>query len=431
MGSIAVERELTALERGLAKARWRLLPLLGIGYLVAFMDRSNISYAAASMNRELHFSTYVYGLGAGLFFVSYAACEIPSNALMLRFGARRWLARILVTWGLLAGGMMLVRTVHEFYGMRLLLGCAEAGYFPGAMYYLSRWFPGRERARAVALFYISSPLGNTVMGALAGPLLGLNGRLGLRGWEWLFLVEAVPALALGAWMWKALPEGPESAGWLEADERAAIERALDEDAAGTHRGADAVLPTVLREPKVWAMGAFMFCMLLMFYAVGFFLPTILTELMGWTTGEAGRAIALMGVLAAAAMLLNARHSDRSGERRWHTVVPMLMIGVAMLVAGLHLRGAVAAVALLSFVVWNAALQGPMLAVATKVFPGKNTALAIATMNMCGISGGFVGPYVMGWLREVAGGYAWGLGVMSVPAVIAVGCMLWVTRGAES
>jgi ACS family tartrate transporter-like MFS transporter len=416
-----------ALASGLRKARWRLLPLLGIGYLVAYMDRANISFAAASMNRDLHFSTYVYGLGAGLFFVSYAACEIPSNALMLKFGARRWLARILVTWGLLAGAMMFVRTAHEFYGLRLVLGCAEAGYFPGVMYYLSTWFPGKERARAVALFYISAPLGGTVMGGLAGPLLALNGRLGLPGWQWLFLLEALPALVLGVWMWMALPEVPASATWLDEDEREAIESALDEDASGAHRGAKAVLATVLREPKVWALGVFMFCMLLIFYAVSFFLPTMLTELMGWTTGEAGRAIAVAGVLGAVSMVLNARHSDKSGERRWHTVIPMLMVGTVLLIAGVHLRGPVAGVALLSYMIWHSAMQGPMLAVATKVFPGKNTALAIATMNMCGISGGFVGPYVTGWMRGVTGGYAWGVGSLMVPAVIAAGCMVWVTR----
>jgi len=426
--SLIVDGEVSALSRALRKARWRLLPLLGIGYLVAYMDRANISFAASSMNHQLHFSSYVYGLGAGLFFLSYAACEIPSNALLLRFGARRWLARILLTWGLLAGAMVLVRTTHAFYGLRLLLGCAEAGYFPGVLYYLSLWFPSAQRARAIALFYISFPLSTVVMGAVAGPLLALDGRLGLRGWQWLFLLEALPAIVLGVWMWKALPDGPQSAKWLAEDEREAIEIALEPDVAGTNRSAAARLSAVLRAPKVWLMGVFMFCMLGMGYAVTFFLPTMLGELMGWTAGEAGRAIAVAGVGGAAAMVLNARHSDKTGERRWHTVLPMLMMGVAPLLAGIHLRGAVAGLALLSMVVWNGAMQGPMLSVATQVFRGKNRALAIATMNMCGICGGFVGPYWTGWMKGVTGGYAWGVGVLIVPAVIAAGCMLWVTRG---
>ena len=216
------------LESALRKARWRILPLLALGYLAAYTDRVNISFAAEPMNRDLHFSPYVYGLGAGLFFVSYALCEVPSNWLLLRFGARRWLARIMFTWGALAMAMVLVHSRTSFYGMRLLLGVAEAGYFPGAIYFLSLWFPAKERARAIGMFYVSLPLASVVMGAAAGALLRLDGRLGLHGWQWLFLVEGMPAVLLSVAIWFMLSERPRSAKWLLEEEREALEAELED-----------------------------------------------------------------------------------------------------------------------------------------------------------------------------------------------------------
>ena len=420
------------LEAALRKARWRLIPLLAVGYLIAYMDRSNISYAAESMNRQLHFSAHVYGLGAGLFFVSYALCEVPSNALLLRFGARRWLARILLTWGVLAAAMMLVRTAPSFYGVRLLLGCAEAGYFPGVIYYLSRWFPTPERARAISWFYISLPLSIVLMGLVAGSLLHLDGRLGLRGWQWLFLVEGLPAVLMSLWFWMALPDSPATAEWLSAEEREALRTELVRDSP--EHGSSADLKQVLLEPRVWVLGLFAFCMLGMNYAVSYFLPLMLNGIMHWSAEKTGYCIAAGGVAAAVAMVAGAAHSDRTGERRWHIVVPMLIGGglalLAALVAGRPGGALPAALAQLLFLVPYCAMQGPMLVMASKLCPGKNAALAVAVFNMCGICGGFVGPYWMGWMRELMGGYATGLGSLCVPSVVGAGCILWLTKGRE-
>src|SRR5579872_7532879 len=203
----------------LRKAGVRLISLIAIAYGVAYTDRVNISFAALQMNRDLHFSASAYGLGAGLFFLSYAACEIPSNLLLVRFGARRWIARIMITWGLLAMGMMLVKTPVQFYTVRFLLGMAEAGFFPGVVFYLSQWFPANVRARTISRFYVALPLSSVFMGGLAGVLLNLQGRLGLAGWQWLFLAEGLPAVILSFVFFFFLPNTPGDAAWLTTAER--------------------------------------------------------------------------------------------------------------------------------------------------------------------------------------------------------------------
>src|SRR5580700_11404338 len=226
-------------ESALRKASLRLLPVIGVGYGLSYMDRINISFASLQMNRELHFSASVYGFGAGMFFIGYALCEVPSNLALLRFGAKRWLARIMFTWGLLATSIMFVRTPLEFNIVRFLLGMAEAGFFPGVIYYLTLWFPAHMRARAVSRFYIALPLSSVLMGSLAGWLLGLGGKLGLAGWQWLFLVEGMPAVLFSFVILKMLPDGPAKAAWLTPEEKAWLQNQLKSDSEGAHLGHEA------------------------------------------------------------------------------------------------------------------------------------------------------------------------------------------------
>jgi MFS transporter, ACS family, tartrate transporter len=414
------------LTSALRKARWRLIPLLSVCYLVAYMDRINISFAAESMNRDLHFTPKIYGLGAGLFFLTYALCEIPSNRLLLRFGARRWMARIMLTWGLLAAVMILVKTPRGFYGLRMLLGMAEAGYFPGALFYLSLWFPKRERARAISLFYVALPISTVVMGGLAGSLLRLNGRLGLMGWQWLFLVEALPAIALSVVVWFALPDGPSKARWLETEECDALMTELRHAPPAGHVQSNAQdLRAALKSKYVWGFGLFFFCTLGSNYAVNFSLPILLKEATGWSPGRVGGLIAVVGLMGAASMIGNAVHSDRRGERMWHIVVPTLAMAFGLLAAGLHMGGWFAVGALAFAAVTNYAIQGPMLSVCSMVLPGDAAAVGIATINMCAIAGGFVGPYWMGWMREATGTYAVGIGGLFVPCLLAGLSILWL------
>jgi ACS family tartrate transporter-like MFS transporter len=428
----AVAMEVPALQRALVKARWRLIPLLSICYLVAYMDRANVSFAAETLNRDLGFSPEVYGLGAGIFFLSYAMAEIPSNRMLLRFGPRRWLARIMLTWGILAAAMLFIRGPWSWYGMRLLLGFAEAGYFPGAIFYLSQWFPAEQRARVISLFYIAFPLSNVVMGGLAGSLLGMNGKMGLAGWQWLFLIEGLPAVMLSAVIWFALPDGPRDAKWLSLEERGALAAELENDpvakrdaAAGGDHGRG--MWKALKSGPAWTIGLVFFFTLGSNYALSFSLPLILKELTGGNAGQVGYVVAGVGLVGAAAMLWNAAHSDKTGERKWHIALPAILMGASLLVAGLHLHGwgAVAALTVGSSAFF--AMQGPLLGLPTMILSGEAAAVAIAMLTMCGVAGGFVGPYWTGWMRETTGSYAAGLAALCVPCWLAAVCMLRLMR----
>jgi ACS family tartrate transporter-like MFS transporter len=409
------------------KASWRLLPLIAVGYGMAYMDRVNISFASLQMNRDLHFSATVYGLGAGFFFLSYAACEIPSNLLLLRFGARRWLARIMLTWGLLAAAMMFVRTPVEFYVLRFFLGMAEAGFFPGVIFYLMQWFPPEMRARAVSRFYVSLPLSSVVMGMLAGALLGLQGMLGLAGWQWLFLVEGLPSIALGVVFLFCLPDTPADAKWLAPEERDwLLSRIRDDAVAGGHTDD---VGRALRDPRVWQLGMLSFCMLALSYAYTFSAPAILKKLTGFSVTNVGFLIAAMNGLAAAGMILNAIHSDRARERYWHVIVPFLVISSGFLIGGVSSLPWIAVPALAAAVISHSSLQGPLLSIPAIFFKGRSMAAGIAAMNMIGMLGGFVGPYWMGLAKDFTGDYQRGLLTLTIPAFIAAAIMFAMWRNA--
>ena len=312
--------------------------------------------------------------------------------------------------------------------MRLLLGIAEAGYFPGAVYFLSLWFPAKERARAIGWFYVSLPLASTVMGALAGALLGLDGRLGLRGWQWLFLAEGLPAVLLSVAIWRMLSERPREAKWLREEEREALERELAdayESEGESHRWS--ALRAVMSDGRVWLLGLSALCLLGSNYAQNFFLPEMLRMLTGASVAKVGYLIAMAAAAGAVAMVVNGFHSDREGERRWHVNVPALMMAALMLLAGVHLHGWFAAAVLLLALPVFFAMQAPWVAIVTELFRGEQAALAIAAINMLGIIGGFLGPYWMGWMRERTGGFAVGLGSLCVPWVVMAGSIAWVTR----
>ncbi len=413
----------------LRRASWRLIPLIALGYGTAYMDRVNLSFAAPGMNRDLGFSASMYGLGAGLFFVSYAFCEIPSNLLLVRFGARRWLARIMLTWGALAMGMAFVHTPPQFLLMRFLLGMAEAGFFPGVVFYLTEWFPPAHRARVLSRFYIALPLSSTVMGSLAGALLSLEGRLHLRGWQWLFLLEGLPALVLSIVFLRLLPDSPATASWLSDRECTWLEAELQAARLGkaqeTHTLAD--LRAVLTDPRLWSLGLFFLCTLTVLYGWSFSAPSILMALTGASVGQAGWIIAIMGLLGAVGMLATAWSSDRSNERTFHIIVPCLIMAAAYAVGGLTRKPLLGVAAFTVAVVAYNCMQGPVLTLPAAFFAGRLSAIGYAAMTAIGIGGGFLGPVWMGRARDLTGNYQRGLLSLALPSLVAAALIARMQR----
>ena len=411
------------------KASLRLVPLIGLGYGAAYMDRVNISFASLQMNHDLGFSSVMYGTGAGLFFVSYALCEVPSNLLLVRFGARRWLARIMLTWGLLAVGMLFVRTPVQFYTMRFLLGMAEAGFFPGVVFYLTQWFPPEHRARTISRFYIALPLSSTVMGSLAAGLLSLNGRMHLAGWQWLFLVEGVPPLLLSFIFLRYLPDTPTDAHWLSTAERGWLiaRRGIAEAHAIGDHTLFADLTATLTDPRVWLLGLFFLCILTVLYGWSFSAPAILIQLTGRSVGAVGTIIAVMGLLGAGAMLVTAWHSDRTRERTLHIVLPCLVMGAAFVVGSLTRHPVLSVLAFAVTVIAYNAAQGPVLTLPSIFLRGRSSAIGYAAITAIGIPGGFIGPYWMGVARQLTGDYQRGLLTLAIPSALAAGLIFILAR----
>jgi len=353
-------------------------------------------------------------------------CEVPSNLLLYRFGARRWLARIMLTWGLLAMGMLLVRTPVEFYVMRFLLGMAEAGFFPGVIFYLSEWFPAWMRARVISRFYVAYPLASTFMGAVASPLLRLQGRLGLAGWQWLFLLEGLPAVLFSVVLLRYLTDKPKDAMWLSVEERDWLVGEMASQPVDRGHGEN--VWTMLRDRRVWQIGGIFLCMLTAAYAYQLSAPAILQRATGLGMAGVGWVVAAGGLLGAVAMLGNAAHSDRTGERRWHVAMPFVLMAVMFAASGLLRIPWVVAVALTVVSVCNAGLQSPLLALPATFLRGKSMAAGIAAMNTLGMMGGFLGPWAMGVVKDHTGEYRLGLVALVVPSLVGAALVLTLRTG---
>jgi ACS family tartrate transporter-like MFS transporter len=414
-----------------SKASWRLLPLIGLGYGIAYMDRVNISFASLQMNQDLHFSATVYGLGGGLFFLSYAVLEVPSNLLLVRFGARRWIARIMLTWGLLAAGMMFVKTPTEFYIMRFLLGAAEAGFFPGVVFYLMQWFPAAHRGRAISRFYVALPLSSVVMGAVAGSLLNLHGQFGLAGWQWLFLVEGLPAVILSAVILVALPDSPAHAAWLTDDERTWIQERLSADRAALGTVTDHSLSRALLDPRVWQLGISNLLILGSSYAFTLSAPAVLQGATQWSATRVGFLVSVTAVFGALAMVLNGWHSDRSRERHFHTAIPLALMAGAFLAMGSSTAPWVVVPAYVVIFAGFSAVQAAFWLIPSDVFHGRFAAIGVAAIGSIGMMGSFIGPYVWGVARDSTGDYQAGLLSLTLTHLVAAMIVLGVRYAARS
>jgi ACS family tartrate transporter-like MFS transporter len=376
------------------------------------------------MNRDLHFSSRAFGLGAGIFFVGYALFEVPSNLVLARVGARRWIARIMITWGIIASAMMFVRTPMEFYVLRFLLGVAEAGFFPGIVYYLTQWFPATRRARASSRFMIAIPFSGVVGGLFGGFLLGLDGRLGLAGWQWLFLIEGLPPVILGLVVLWYLTDEPKDAHWLSDTQRAWLADRMrrDKETSGAPHGMSAL--RALSQPLVWLLALPYFLVLTAGYAYTFWSPTVFRDALHTTDTQTALLTALFAVCSMLLMLAVGVSSDRKDERLNHAAVCGVLIAIGFAGAALFTQPILRVVFLAVVLMGANAMLPPFWCLPSMLLTGTAAAAGIALVNSLGNTGGFVGPYVVGFVKEKTGGTTGSfLALAGVGALLAIVCVL--------
>ncbi len=404
--------------RVMRKVAWRLVPLVSLAYLINVLDRFNISFAALTMNKALGLSATAYGLGAGAFFWSYVLFQVPANMVLARVGARRWIMIIMFFWGLCSAGGALITDATSFVIVRFLLGIAEAGFFPGVAFFMTRWFPSRHRGRAMGVFYAVGASAGIIGGPIAANLLQLNGMMGLAGWQWIFLAEGVPALALAVACPLLLRDRPSEAAWLQQDECAWLERTLAEEQKVAQGGNLPFMKAIL-SPTIVLLTIVYLLIGCGVYGKAYFLPLMIKSL-GYTDTAVGYISTIPALLGVIGMVIFSRRSDRTGERVWHLVVPCLLGGAGLVLAGLLLNVnpilAIAAFALASFgisgslpVFWN---------LPTAFLSATAAAGGIAAINSIGNISGYAAPQLVGLLRDSTGGYEIPMLVMGALVLIA-------------
>ncbi len=403
----------------------RLLPFLFLLYIVAYLDRINVGFAALQMRGQLHLTDRMYGRAAGMFFAGYFFFQLPSNLVLERFGVRKWISGLMVVWGVVSCCTIFVRGPVSFYVLRFLLGAAEAGFFPGMILYMKSWFPASSRARAVAWFMTANPLAGVFGSPISGALLGLHG-FGLQGWQWLFVMEAVPAVALGITVYWILPENPQGAKWLTGAERVHLASMLEQEHSGDHGLNKRDLLAVIFSPSVWVLALIYFALPACMYGVTLWLPIAIRSLSGLSFFATGAVATIPFILTAVAMVLVGMRSDRANERRWHIAIPAF-VGAIALAAASHSRLPLLVVGGMTVGMMGAeSMTGPFWAMAT-VQVGANAAAAIAVINSIANLGGYFGPDIIGLLRSGNGQFR---GLLAIGVTLAISGALSLVAGAK-
>ncbi len=401
------------------RLRWRLLPLLMVCYLVAWLNRINISFAALQMNADLRLSAAQYGLGAGLFFITYSLLEIPSNLLLYRFGARRWIARIMASWGVCAVAMAFVAGPTSFYALRLLLGAAEAGFYPGILFFLMLWFPTAQRGSVLGVFLAAIPITGILGAPLSGALLALDGTLGLRGWQWLFIVEGLPAVLLAPVVLRYLEDGPAQAQWLSAGQREWLASRLAHEGQQAARSRNYSVSQALMNPRVLLLASMWFSNACLMNGITFFLPQIVKGF-GLSNLQTGFVVAVPNVLALFGMIWWGRRSDSRGERRGHAALANFAGGIALLAAMMFGDPVLKVVAISVAFACTLAFVAPFWVIPGTFLRGAPAAGGIAAISAIGVLGGFVTPWVIGAIRDRTGDFRGGLiGVACLALLVSV------------
>lgn len=411
-----------------ARVTWRLLPLLFICYVAAYLDRVNVGFAKLQKLNELHFSEAVYGLGAGIFFIGYFIFEVPSNLALHRFGARKWIARIMISWGVISGCMMFVQTATSFYILRFLLGVAEAGFFPGIILYLTYWYPAARRSKVTSLFMTGIPMAGVIGGPLSGWILSVfDGVQGMSGWKWSFLIEAVPSILLGVVVLLVLKDKIADARWLTDSEKQMLQRNIDADGANieSHSALGA-----FRNLKVWVLSAAYFGFIMGLYGIGFWLPSLVKASGVADTTTIGLLVALPYAAAVICMIWTSRNSDRTGERRWHIAIPALAGAVGLVASTLVPQTPLWAVVTLTIATMGILTGLAQFWCLPPAFLGGAAAAAgIALINSVGNLAGFVSPFIVGWIKDVTGSTNNGLFVIAASLIVGGAIVLSMSRRA--
>jgi MFS transporter, ACS family, tartrate transporter len=401
--------------RTIRRVTFRIVPFLMVCYFISFLDRVNLGFAALEMVKDLHLSATVFGFGGGIFFLSYFLFEVPSNLLLEKFGASRWIARIMITWGVLAGTMALVKGPQSLYLIRLLLGAAEAGFFPGVILYLTYWFPAEYRARIIGLFTVAIPVSSFLGSPISAALLATDGWLGLRGWQWMFIIEAVPAVLLGVACLVVLTDRPADAAWLGDEERGWLLTRLQSEARRSGRVGQLTLNQVLWNRHVLALSVVLAGSTAVSSGLQLWQPQII-KAYGLTNMQTGLLNAIPFALASVVMIWWGQRSDKTGERIWHAALP-LVLTAASLASALLFDSLFAIIVILSLAVIGIyACKGPTWAVSTEWLSAGTAAAGLAQINAISNLAGFGTTYIMGFIRDVTGSFSMAL----VPLVVLAG-----------
>jgi MFS transporter, ACS family, tartrate transporter len=401
-------REAPLIKSLLTKIRWKLLPFLFLLYVVAYLDRINVGFAALQMKDQLGFSDAVYGLGASIFFLGYFTFQVPSNIILQRIGARRWISTLMVIWGIVSSCMLFIDTPKTFYTLRFLLGVAEAGFFPGVIFYLRSWFPAYARAGVIAIFMTAGPISGLVGGPISGVLLDWNHRGVLAGWQWMFLIEGIPAILLGIVAFLRLSDGPKDTRWLNEDDKARLLRELEAE----NRAIKSPVPkggyAFLFSPNLWGFALVYFGLNTCSYSVSLWLPSALKSVSGYSNIVLGFLSAIPYLVTVVLMVIIGAHSDRTLERRWHVALSAMVGSLALLAAG-YSTSAIVSITAFSLALSAAfSMVGPFWAMASATMVSASAAPAIALINAVGNLGGGFGPYLIGYLKHATGSFRGGL-----------------------
>ncbi|MBK4735342.1 MFS transporter [Noviherbaspirillum pedocola] len=409
-----------------AKVTWRLVPFLFLCYVFAYLDRVNVGFAKLQMLADLKFSETIYGLGAGIFFIGYFIFEVPSNIALHRFGARKWIARIMLSWGLLSGAMIFVKTPTTFYILRFFLGVAEAGFFPGIILYLTYWFPSSRRAKITAMFMTGIPIAGVVGGPLSGWILNqFNGVSGMPGWQWLFLIEAIPSIIGGIVVLLYLDDGIRSAKWLNEEEKVVLEKGLTSESGHieVHSASGA-----FTNSRVWVLCACYFGIIMGLYGIGFWLPTLIKASGVTDAFDVGLLTMIPYGAAAVAMVMLGRSSDKSKERRWHVAIPAILGAAGLVASTLVPHDVTLAVVSLTFA--TIGILGALCqfwSIPPAFLGGAAAATGIALINSVGNLAGFVSPYLVGWIKDVTHSTDMGLYCVAISLIAAAAIVLTMPK----